>query len=223
MTKRPGQELESQDEKRLKQTRLTTFVRLENQKLPVPHQIAVHASQATFRDARPKCLTIEEVTGDIFDGPANSVLIHACNCIGSWGAGIAAAFKSKYPDHFKIYKDHCSNGSNRAALCGTSKLIIPAKGSAPQHYVGCLFTSKDVGRRKDSPATILANTKPAMEHLLHQIAVMRKSGSAIGELRMCQINSGLFNVPWEKTKELLSLITVTDEDMPDKVIVFSRE
>jgi hypothetical protein len=55
---------------------------------------------------------VEEATGNLFDAPDNAVLIReqlnliarsrwlnsqtdACNCLGSWGAGIAKAFKTK--------------------------------------------------------------------------------------------------------------------------------
>jgi len=51
------------------------------------------------------CL-IEEI-GDIFSAPSNSILIHACNCQGSWGAGIAEAFKKYYPEAFTKYAAHC--------------------------------------------------------------------------------------------------------------------
>ncbi|KAL4809305.1 hypothetical protein BDV18DRAFT_131747 [Aspergillus unguis] len=51
--------------------------------------------------------TITEVEGDLFDAPDNAALIHACNCQGAWGAGIAKVFKKKYPAAFKIYNDYC--------------------------------------------------------------------------------------------------------------------
>jgi len=50
---------------------------------------------------------VEEIEGDIFDAPEGAVLIHACNCQGSWGKGIAKAFKEKYPAAFEVYRSHC--------------------------------------------------------------------------------------------------------------------
>jgi hypothetical protein len=55
---------------------------------------------------------VEEATGNLFDAPDNAVLIReqlnlmarsrwlnsqtdACNCLGSWGAGIAKSFQNK--------------------------------------------------------------------------------------------------------------------------------
>ncbi|KAI1908881.1 ADP-ribose 1''-phosphate phosphatase [Ophidiomyces ophidiicola] len=48
-----------------------------------------------------------ELQGDLFDAPDNAVLIHACNCQGSWGKGIAAIFRNKYPAAYRIYRAHC--------------------------------------------------------------------------------------------------------------------
>ena len=68
------------------------------------------------------------------------------------------------------------------------------------------------GRKRDSPARILKATKPAMEDLLKQVNEWNaKAGpeDVIEEVRMCKINSGLFAVPWEKTKALLEDLDVT--------------
>ncbi|KAF9074448.1 hypothetical protein BDP27DRAFT_1399631 [Rhodocollybia butyracea] len=67
-----------------------------------------------------KSRTIKTVPGDIFTAlaPPNLptsdvsskrriVLIHACNTIGSWGAGIALAFKERFPEHFEVYRQWC--------------------------------------------------------------------------------------------------------------------
>ena len=39
--------------------------------------------------------SITEYAGDIFTVPEGSVIIHACNCVGEWGAGFAAALRQK--------------------------------------------------------------------------------------------------------------------------------
>ncbi|KAK2801276.1 ADP-ribose 1''-phosphate phosphatase [Onygenales sp. PD_10] len=51
---------------------------------------------------------ITELQGDLFsDAPEGAVLIHACNCQGSWGSGIAEVFKRRYPAAYLIYHAHC--------------------------------------------------------------------------------------------------------------------
>lgn len=167
-----------------------------------------------------KTLTVTQITGDIFDAPPNAVIIHACNCLGSWGAGIAAAFKAHYPPAYVEHNSHCSS-HKPTELFGTAQLIPPSPKTKRQHYVGCLFTSKRFGRFKDSPRDILAATRPAMIDLLTQIKDIKEQGGTISEVRICQINAGLFNVPWEKTKEVLEEIAV-QEGMPDTIFVFVR-
>lgn len=144
-------------------------------------------------------LTLNERKGDIFSAASNTLIIHACNCQGSWGGGIALAFKKHYPEAFKVYAKHCHDNEPKSLL-GTALLIPPAalisngrdsgvpvgapninstktpassskpkKAAEKQHFIGCLFTSNFYGKRKDSPSKILSATGPAMEDLLKQV------------------------------------------------------
>jgi len=166
-----------------------------------------------------KSFTIIEEVGDIFDAPDGTVIIHACNCLGNWGAGIAAAFKKRYPKAFADHKALCATKSPDA-LWGTAQLIRPMEGKGSRHYVGCLFTSRKFGRAKDSSAQILAQTGPAMEDLLRQIGEAGRDDS-IKEIRICHINSGLFGVPWEKSKAVLTGLVVGSDVVPNEIIAFS--
>lgn len=183
-------------------------------------------------------LQIIESTGDIFSAPINTLLIHACNCQASWAAGIAKAFKQNCPEAFPKYAAYCKKWtpdqlfgtafliapSDDAFSAATTKETADGDdegfaeaddddepGDPATHFVGCLFTSHHYGKRKDSPTKILAATKPAMEDLLRKVQEWNESvdeGKRIKEVRMCKINSGLFNVPWEKTRQVLEGIEV---------------
>ena len=169
-----------------------------------------------------RSLKVDEKVGDIFEAPDNSILIHACNCEGSWGAGIAAAFKKNYPMAFKLYKAHCDE-SSAAKLRGTALLIEPCEDKdSHQHFVGCLFTSGGKGKTKDKPDTILERTGPAMRDLLRQIGDL-PSDLGIAEVRMCKINSGLFKVPWNDSKAALEDIQIESDKWPSTVVVYSQE
>ncbi len=50
------------------------------------------------------------VTGDIFDTPAD-IRVNTVNCVGVMGAGLALAFKDRYPQMFKEYQRACSNNT----------------------------------------------------------------------------------------------------------------
>lgn len=190
--------------------------------------------------------------GDLFAAPKQTILIHACNTRGTWGAGIAAAFKFHYPAAFKVYNTHCTSSSSskststpsggkkttpkvlargpppNASLIGTTLLIPPQTQSLnkaereAQHFIACLFTSKNVGRNKDSAEEILTATGDAVRDLLRQVKFLKegkkdmggKERVELGEMVMCKINSGLFGVPWERTQAVLEGIEVEgDEDV----------
>jgi len=210
------------------------------QEAPEQSSTVGEAGEAQAQATPDGQLRITERVGDIFNAPPRSILIHACNAMfvrpellsesqsradtsksGSWGAGIAAAFRERYPDAYRIYNAHCKR-SLPQRLIGTALLIAPRDGTRRQHYVGCLFTSKWHGRNKDSPADILRATEPALRDLIHQILAEMASGEHIGEVRICHINSGLFAVPWGQSKAVIESLRVNEEDIPDGVR-FSRD
>lgn len=145
------------------------------------------------------------------------------------------AFKKFYPEAFRIYAAHCKRyAADPRKLVGTALLIppppIPPAGSAvsgnkpgsniageirKQHWIGCLFTSKAYGRGRDPPRDILRATGPTMGDLMRKIAEKRKLNktskeSGPGEIRMCHINSGLFDVPWAETKRVVAGMRAED-------------
>ncbi|PSN61627.1 hypothetical protein BS50DRAFT_578180 [Corynespora cassiicola Philippines] len=156
-------------------------------------------------------LSLSIYKGNIFAAPPQTLLIHACNTQGSWSAGIALAFKQRYPEAFKIYRAYCTlthNPSSNPVRIGTCLLIPPAeKDGKPKHWIGCLFTSAKYGKRKDPPAVIVANTAPAMKDCFKKV---KQVGGAVRGVRLCKINSARFRVPWERTLEALEGIEIEE-------------
>ncbi|KAF8158212.1 ADP-ribose 1''-phosphate phosphatase [Crassisporium funariophilum] len=129
------------------------------------------------------------IQGDLFSAPDNSILVHACNTLGSWGGGIAIAFRENYPTQFQLYKAHCkAHGQELVGTC----LLIPGD----KHDIACLFTSRAYGRRKDTPAEILAATRTAVKDL-------QDKNTTNKALHACRFNSGKFAVPWNDTEAVL--------------------
>ncbi|MGO3644378.1 MAG: macro domain-containing protein, partial [Pseudoalteromonas sp.] len=58
---------------------------------------------------------LEFVKGDFFDFDAD-IRINTVNCVGVMGAGVALAFKKKYPEMFREYARQCKE-----------KEIVPGK------------------------------------------------------------------------------------------------
>lgn len=52
---------------------------------------------------------LEFVKGDLFDAAAD-VRVNTVNCVGVMGAGVALAFKQRYPEMFRDYQRDCKNG-----------------------------------------------------------------------------------------------------------------
>ena len=52
------------------------------------------------------------VKGDMFDD-AYDIRVNTVNCVGVMGAGVALAFKSRYPEMFRAYKRACDEGRIR--------------------------------------------------------------------------------------------------------------
>ncbi len=132
---------------------------------------------------------VTTIKGNLFNAPKGSILIHACNTRGVWGAGIAREFAKRFPKAYSKYMSVCrEQGSSLIGKC----LLIQEN----DYVIGCLFTSKNYGRFADSTGKILDATRLAIAHLIAQNEHNRP-------LHTCKINSGLFGVPWHKTKEIL--------------------
>jgi ADP-ribose 1''-phosphate phosphatase len=170
-------------------------------KAPVPATSSSEEDSSSDEE-HPK-ITLTERKGDLFAAPPNTLLIHACNCVGSWNAGIALAFQKTYPAAYAIYQSHCSSRTPNSLL-STCLLIQPQPGDKPNHWIGCLFTSRKFGRGKDSKEEILDSTDSALQDMLEQLEDGKKKPKGVW---MCKINSGSFKVPWMQTKKLIEALS----------------
>ncbi|KAF2719075.1 hypothetical protein K431DRAFT_287100 [Polychaeton citri CBS 116435] len=170
-------------------------------------------------------ITLTLVRGDLFHDPhpppRGALLLHACNCTGTWGAGIAKAFRIQYPAAYRAYRSHCLDNAPEPG----SALLIPPPSPASSsggstggggggeadrgHYIGCLFTSRGKGKTKDSAAAILEATGRAMGELVGRVGEV---GEGVTEVRMPRINAGLFEVPWEETRRVVEAVEVPAGD-----------
>lgn len=177
-----------------------------------PSWLPDDSSQATS----PKTLQLTYHVGDIFTAPPRTLLIHACNTQGHWGAGIAKAFKTIYPKGYLAHHKFCAKEHSKTSPVptGTAQLIAPMDADGDEgHWIGCVFTSAKYGRAKDKPDAIVKNTGESMRMLLELVKMAdeeRGDGKEVGTIRMCKINSGKFGVPWEKTEEVLKEIVLKD-------------
>ena len=145
-------------------------------------------------------MTVKHIKGDLFAAPAGSILLHACNCYGSWGGGIAAVFRKKYPDAYQVYHRHCISQTDKSKLLGTTLLIPAGSKDGQEHTIGCLFTSLGGGATNcDDVKQILQATRHALQDLQRQ----NETAAAPLKLAGCKFNSGIFNVPWPETERVI--------------------
>ncbi|HEA69902.1 hypothetical protein LCGC14_1595190 [marine sediment metagenome] len=115
---------------------------------------------------------LEFVKGDFFDYEAD-IMVNTVNCVGVMGAGVALAFKRKYPDMFKYYEKQCKRGevkpgkpsvwsSNDMISKGVEIINFPTKGHwrKPSEYeyveTGLVWLSEYLSERQGLTVTLPA-------------------------------------------------------------------
>ena len=140
--------------------------------------------------------------GDLFSivgtfPDSNVYLAHACNCMGAWGAGIAAQFKELFPQDYEEYRNYC-----------LSTIVRPGSVLTTSNNVICMFTSTHYSpKRRDSVELIEDATFECLD--------MMASGLPHGaKIYSPKINAGLFQVPWAHTERKIETFL---EHRPDVV------
>ena len=55
-------------------------------------------------------MPVSFVKGDLFAPPEVRAYAHGCNCAGTMDAGVAVAFKKRFPRMFEEYRQRCADG-----------------------------------------------------------------------------------------------------------------
>lgn len=161
---------------------------------------------------------IKYLTGNILSiSGYPRILIHSCNCGGSWGGGIAYQLATRYPKAEEVYVDACNRYGNK--LLGKC-LFIPSY-RHDDLIICCLFTSSYGGAIHDYKKSILDYTEQSLKNVRTWIyegensiedPIEKDINSVIGNLdkplkdyhlEMPKINSGIFGVPWGQTENIL--------------------
>ncbi len=162
--------------------------------------ITCRKNKNKFEKQRVNMITYRK--GSIFDVLVDEkekqpVLTHACNCKGVWGSGFAPQLKLAYPEVYAEY----------AALCAEKGDTL--LGSFSEHTANdgtkvlCLYTSRGYGNTVDSAEVIIDATTLSLRKYL--------ASHADPNIHMPKINSGRFNVPWEKTEYVLGVFSKFNE------------
>ena len=125
------------------------------------------------------------LAGDLFDHDGLDGLAHGCNCAGAMGAGIAVAFRDRYPAMFHEYKARCADG--RFTL---GDVFVWTEGARTIFNLGTQRTWRtraELGAIERSVATMIA---AAEERGVRRIGLPR-------------IGAGLGGLSWPSVRALL--------------------
>ena len=129
-------------------------------------------------------------------------IVHAVNCKGVVGGGIAKQVKNTFPETFEAYSSVCKEfGNFMLGMCALTD-------GRENVTVANLFTSDGYGAQVDSPESILQATKFAVYDFYNSIFISNHVGSKIPlKIYSNKFNSGLFNVPWEETFKVIEEVS----------------
>jgi O-acetyl-ADP-ribose deacetylase (regulator of RNase III) len=138
-------------------------------------------------------MPIEFVAGDLFDNVFDAqALGHGCNCQGSMGAGIAKAFKERFPEMYEEYRARCK-AKPRGFDLGDAWLW---KGKRPP-WVFNLGTQEGYWRARASYEAI----ETALLHMKKQADAERISRIAIP-----RIGVGYGGLSWRKVRAVIERV-----------------
>jgi O-acetyl-ADP-ribose deacetylase (regulator of RNase III) len=125
------------------------------------------------------------VRGDLFADPTISAYAHGCNCAGAMGAGIAVAFKDKWPRMFDEYQARCADGR-----FGLGDVFVWSEGDRAIYNLG---TQEHWRKKAQLPA--VARSLAKMVSLAEAAGIVR--------IGLPRIAAGLGGLDWPKAKAAL--------------------
>ncbi len=142
---------------------------------------------------------LEYRKGDIFDSGCEAIT-NAVNCIGIMGAGLALAFKRRYPEMNLDYILTCNKGILRPGYMHVWK--NPADN--PKYIIN--FPTKDD----------LSPSK--MEYITHGLESLKNSikDNDIKSIALCALGCGLGGLAWKDVKQEIEKFAA---DLPDVHVV----
>ncbi|KAJ6111199.1 hypothetical protein N7486_003434 [Penicillium sp. IBT 16267x] len=173
------------------------------------------------QDTRPENInSVTEKPGDLFDAPPRAGIARQFAREYPWAYKEYRqhCLKWKRENKFHDIPNLHATGDEAKTISvrypvGTALVIYPETSffsPVVDHWVICLFTSAGYGKGVDSPETILNSTNAALHDLrqkLDDVGEKRRLGQlgvpGFDQLYACRFNSGLFGVPWAKTRELV--------------------
>jgi len=154
---------------------------------------------------------LQYIKGDLFElAPKNCWIAHSCNAMGVWGKGFAMSLKKRYKKDYEEYRRFC--------LLNKRQFLEQQNGQVylTKNKIICLITSYGFSNRVDPPEKIVNKTYEALEALK---TLLPKKAVVYSP----KFNSGLFNVPWDKTEARLKYFLLCRPDIKWTVVEYEEQ
>ncbi len=127
--------------------------------------------------------------GDLFTSTA-AAIGHGVNCKGQMGAGIAVAFKEKFPKNYELYRNACGNG-----LLKPGEAMINKEADL---FICNLSTQDNPGRDATYERVMYATVDAALQLEKHGVHV----------LALPLIGCGIGGLEWEGVEIILKAVEI---------------
>lgn len=130
------------------------------------------------------------VKGDLFATEGLRAYAHGCNCAGAMDAGVAVAFKKRWPRMFEEYQARCADGRFHLG-----DVFVWNEGD---EVVYNLATQEHWKKRSKLPALSRALRK--------MVELAEKSG--VERIGLPRIGAGLGGLDWQRVKSMIEEVGV---------------
>ncbi|OAA56492.1 Appr-1-p processing [Cordyceps fumosorosea ARSEF 2679] len=145
--------------------------------------------------------TVQTARLSLRELPPDSHLVHATNCLATWGSGIAAELAKIFPDACRVYKAFCHAARRRAggevsrwpprSLAGQCLVIPPQPGDVARGAPRVHITRASLAAYRRVVDEKMSTTTEA--------AVAEGPRRQPAAIYSPMFNSGAFRVPWQRT------------------------
>lgn len=143
-------------------------------------------------------------SGDLFENRHGAAAFaHGCNCQGSMGAGIAKAFREKYPSMFEAYRARCK-ASPREFNLGDCWLWK----ADDRPWVFNLGTQEGYWRSRATYEAVEASLRALRS---------QADAEGVGRIAMPRIGAGLGGLSWKKVRAIIEAVF---EGWPGTLVVY---
>jgi O-acetyl-ADP-ribose deacetylase (regulator of RNase III) len=124
--------------------------------------------------------------GDIFQTEGLRAYAHGCNCAGSMDAGIASAFKKRWPRMFEEYQARCADGRFHLG-----DVLVWSEGDETVYNLA-------IQEHWKKKAKI-----PALARTLRRAAELA-AAAGIAQIGLPRIGAGLGGLDWPRVRKVIS-------------------